>query len=309
LILTVTLNPAIDLTFAVDRLAFEDRSYINARGEAAGGRGVNAARVLHAFGGDVLALMPSGGDTAERFENGLSRLGLKFELVPIAQPIRKNFIITDRQGLTVKINERGPRLTQAELDGFEDVVRKRMPSVDWLLLCGSLPPGVSVEFYCRLIRIAKSHGAKTLVDTDGEHLQALLEEGPTAVVPNQSEAEHLLNKALITRNQFVEAVERIQRMGAEMAILSLGNRGAVAYDGVSVYEVTPPVVDAVSPIGAGDALDAAFVWAMTQGNGFSDAVRWGVATGTASAALPGFDFAGLEESRAMYDRVEVRKIR
>lgn len=302
------MNPAIDLTFSVDRLAFEDRSYINSRVEAAGGRGINAARVLTALGAETLAMMPSGGASKERFETDLARLGFRYETVPVEQSIRTNLIVTDKQGLTVKLNERGPRISAAELDQFAAAVEGHLQTVTWLLICGSLPPGVEVDFYRRLIHMAKAHKISTLVDTEGEFLQEILDEGPTVVVPNQSEAEHLLNKALITRGQFLDAVERIQRMGAEMAVLSLGNRGAVAFNGEKAYEILPPRVEAVSPIGAGDALDAAFVWAMSRGSSFADAARWGVAAGTASAMLPGIQFGTLEQTRAIYDKVEVKVI-
>jgi 1-phosphofructokinase family hexose kinase len=306
LILTVTLNPAIDLTFGVDRLAFEDRSYIHSRAENAGGRGINAARVLTSFGVETLALMPSGGDSKARFEADLARLGFRYETVPIEQAIRTNLIVTDKQGLTVKLNERGPRISSSELDRFAEAVAHHLPNVDWLLICGSLPPGVDVGFYRRLVRLAKDQNIRTLVDTEGEFLQEILDEGPTVVVPNQAEAEHLLNRALITRGQFLDAVGHIQRMGAEMAVLSLGNRGAVAYDGSQIYEILPPRVEAVSPIGAGDALDAAFAWAMSRNSSFSDAARWGVAAGTASAMLPGIQFATLDQTRAIYEKVEVK---
>jgi 1-phosphofructokinase family hexose kinase len=308
LILTVTLNPAIDLTYTVDRLAFEDRSYINSKAEAAGGRGINAARVLTGLGAETLAMMPSGGASQQRFEKDLAGLGFQYETVSIEQAIRTNLIVTDKQGLTVKLNERGPRISPAELDRFAEAVAAHLPSVDWLLICGSLPPGVDIGFYRRLIRMAKDQHISTLVDTEGEHLQGVLDEGPTVVVPNQSEAEHLLNRSLITRGQFIEAVERIQRMGCDMAVLSLGNRGAVAFDGKQTIEVIPPRVEAVSPIGAGDALDAAFAWAISRKSSFADAARWGVAAGTASAMLPGIQFASLEKTREIYERVEVRTV-
>jgi len=101
--------------------------------------------------------------------------------------------------------------------------------VEWLLLCGSLPPGVEVGFYRRLIRMAKAHNIIPWSIRKASFLQDILDEGPTVVVPNQAEAEHLLNRSLITRSQFLDAVEHIQRMGAEMAVLSLGNRGAVGF--------------------------------------------------------------------------------
>lgn len=308
LIVTVTINPAIDRIISVDRLAFEDRGYILSRGEAAGGRGLNSSIVVNSFGAPTLAIVPTGGSSGRRFEEDLKRLGFPYVAVPIKQAIRSNFIITDKHGLTVKLNEPGPHISSRELKRFEEAVEAALPKAKWLLLCGSLPPGVKVDFYCHLIRRAKAHKVHTYVDTDGEFLQAILEEQPTVVAPNQQEAEALLNKSLITRQQFREAVERIQRMGATYGLLSLGSRGALITDGKSIYEITPPMVDAVCPIGAGDALDAAFAWAMMQKDDFADAARWGVAAGTASATLPGISFATLEQTRAVYNKVEVKPL-
>jgi fructose-1-phosphate kinase PfkB-like protein len=154
--------------------------------------------------------------------------------------------------------------------------------------------------------VAKKARVNVLLDTDGEALLEGLEAHPTVVAPNQQEAERLLNTALIMRSHFLEAAERIKAMGAEAVVLSLGSRGAIGAQGERLVEVMAPRIDAVCPIGAGDALAAAFVWAMDKGLDFADAVRWGVAEGTASAKLPGVRFASLEEAKLIYDKVEVR---
>ena len=115
-----------------------------------------------------------------------------------------------------------------------------LPKAEWLMLCGSIPPGVSPDFYCQLIRMARGNDVKTLLDTDGDALQHGVEAEPTVVTPNQQEAERLLNRALITRAHFRDAAQRIKTMGAESVILSLGSRGAVATDSSSSIEVAPP---------------------------------------------------------------------
>jgi 1-phosphofructokinase family hexose kinase len=306
LILTLTPNPAIDKTVFVDRLAFEDRAYILSSTEAAGGRGVNASCVLHSYGEPTLAILPCGGDSGRRIEDYLAQCGFRYEAVPIAGRIRTNLIVTDQQGLTVKLNEPGSALTGEELEQLQAAVRRNLPGASWLLLCGSLPPGAPSRFYRDLIRDARQHGVRTLLDTDGEVLQHGIEEGPTVVTPNQHEASRLLNKALITRQHFRSAAQRILKMGAGSVVLSLGSRGAIAARDGDLFEVTPPPVDAVCPIGAGDALNAAFAWAMRHDHDFVAAVRWGVAAGSASAQLPGLQFAGLEQTRQLCQRVEVR---
>jgi 1-phosphofructokinase family hexose kinase len=300
------MNPAIDRNVEVDRLAFEDRAYIISRSDSAGGRGMIASRVLYSSGSKTLAIVTSGGKTGELFEKLLAKSGFPVEVVRIGAEIRTNFAITDKQGLTIKLNEIGPPITDAELEKLEKTVASRLGKATWLMLCGSIPPGVPPEFYCKLIRMAREQKVKTLLDTDGNALAQGLEAGPTIVKPNQQEAERLLNRALITRAHCMDAVTRIRAMGAESVLLSLGSRGAIATDENRMIEALPPRIDALSPIGAGDAMAAAYVWAMTKKKEFPDAVRWAVAAATASAKLPGLNVATLEQAKEVYRSVELR---
>ena len=309
MILTLTINPSIDRNVLVDRLVFEDRAYIQSRTDAAGGRGINASRLLHSFGAKTLAIATTGGAVGEKFEKLLARASFPVKLVRISREIRVNFTITDQHGLTVKLNEQGPPISPEELVRVEKAVEHRLDSATWLMLCGSIPPQVSADFYTKLIRLAREHKVKTLLDTDGPALLHGVETGPTVVTPNQMEAERLLNRALITRAHFIEAATRIKAMGPESVILSLGGRGVVAMNDHQLLEVTPPRIEAVSPLGSGDALAAAFVWAASKKKDFADCVRWGVAAGTASARLPGLEFANLEQTKEIYKSVEVRMVR
>jgi 1-phosphofructokinase family hexose kinase len=308
LILTLTVNPAIDRNVLTDRLVFEDRSYILSRTDLAGGRGIIASQVLHSFGAKTMAITTSGGKNGARFEKLLANAGFPVEFVPILKEIRTNFTITDKQGLTIKLNEVGPQLSRKEAETIEKAVAKRLESAEWLMLCGSLPPGVPSDFYYRLIQLSRERKVKTLLDADGEAFLHGVEAGPTVVSPNQQEAERLLNRALITRAHFREAAARIRSMGAESVLLSLGSRGVVATNENQMFEAVPPRIDALSPIGAGDAMGAAFVWATTKKKTFEDCVRWGVAAGTASAALPGMEFATIEQTKEMFKLVEVKSI-
>jgi len=306
LIVTLTLNPAIDRNVQADRLVFEDRAYILSTGETAGGRGINASIVVHGFGGATKAIACSGGKAGKRFEELLADAGFPTQIVRIRHSIRSNLTIVDKQGLAVKLNERGPHIQTTELAKVEKTVAENLEGAKWLMICGSLPPGVPTDFYARLIKLAQKARVKTLLDTDGDALLHGLEAGPTAVAPNQAEAERLLNRVLITQAHFREAAHRIVQMGAESVVMSLGSRGAVGASGTRVVEAIPPSIDAVCPIGAGDALAAAFVWALSEEKTFDDAVRWGVACGTASAALPGIAFPSLQQTEKMYGRVELR---
>ena len=308
MILTLTINPAIDRNVSVDKLVFEDRAYILARTEMAGGRGINASRVLHGFGAKTIALLTSGGSAGERMEKSLASMHFPFEVVHVRSESRINITISDKQGLTIKLNEVGAPIDAKELKEIRLLVEARVAKAQWLMICGSIPPGVSPHFYSEIIELAKSHGVKTLVDTDGDALLHSLEAKPTIITPNQLEAERLLGRALITRTHFLEALDRIQKMGSEMVILSLGSRGAMGSSPDGIFEALPPHIDAVSPIGAGDAMAAAFAWSMEKKKSFADSLRWGVAAGTAKARLPGLTFPTFDETRVIYKQVELRAV-
>lgn len=306
------MNPAIDRIISVDRLAFEDRAYIKSSRESAGGRGLNASCVVHSFGGCTMAIVVSGGETGEGLEKLLNKCDHRIVLVPVKNPVRTNLTITDRHGLTVNLNEAGPQLSKTEIARFERVVRTTLekledPKGSWLMICGSIPPGVPATFYSKLIAMARERNVRTLLHTRGEPLHLGIEAGPTVATPNQQEAERLLGRNLLTRTHYLEAAYAIRAMGPESVVLSLGSRGAVGAFGNGLVEALPPRVDAVCPIGAGDALSAAYAWACTKGSDPIDAMRWGVAAGTASARLPGMGFASLEQTQEVYKQVEIRR--
>lgn len=308
-ILTLTMNPAIDRIILIDRLVFEDRAYIQSTTDAAGGRGINAARVLTSLGASATAVTISGGECGRDFEKYLQQDKFAKQIVHIRNNIRINLTITDRQGLTVKLNEVGPAVSKSEVKQVVEAIEKLLPKSAWLMLCGSLPPEADLHFYTDLIHLATKHGVETLLDTDGDALLYGIEAGPSIVKPNQSEAERLLNKALITRSHSIEAVKRIKAMGAKRAVLSLSSRGVIAASSEDgILEVIPPRVDAVSPIGAGDALAAAMVWALDKGDSFMEALRWGVAAGTASSKLPGNVFPPVEQIKEIYPQTQVIKV-
>ena len=152
--------------------------------------------------------------------------------------------ISDRQGLAMRLNELGPSISAAELKQLYKLLEASIGKASWLMICGSIPPGVPPHFYCDLITLARSRDVKTLLDTDGEALAHALETHPTVIKPNQQEAERLLGTVLITKSQFIEAVDRMRAMGAESVILSLGSRGAIAKNAQHTWEVIPPRVDA-----------------------------------------------------------------
>jgi 1-phosphofructokinase family hexose kinase len=308
LIVTLTINPAIDRIVSVDRLAFEDRAYINSSRESAGGRGINVSSVIHSFGGETLAVLISGGDSGKRLEGLLGKCGYRIVVVPVQNEIRTNLTITDKHGLTVNLNEPGPQLAKAEVARVERVVRNTLDHASWLMICGSIPPGVPPALYGELVSMARRKKVKTLLHADGDALREGIAARPTVVASNQQEAGRLLGQTLLTRTHYLEAAERIRQLGADSVVLTLGSQGAVGAFADGLMEALPPRIDAVCPIGAGDALMAAYAWARVRRASVADALRWGVAAGTAKARLPGMSFASLAQTREIYRQVEVRRV-
>jgi 1-phosphofructokinase family hexose kinase len=308
-ILTLTVNPALDRIVTVDRLVFEDRAYIESTTEMAGGRGINAARVLVNFGVETVAVTTSGRETGRKMEELLQKDAFEKDVVKIRNTIRTNLTISDRQGLSIKLNEIGPSISKLEQKRISQAVERRLPEASWLMLCGSLPPDIDLHFYSKLLKLAAKHKVQTMLDTDGDPLLHAMEGGPTVVKPNQSEAERLLNTALITRTQLIDAVQKIKSLGAKSVVLSLGSRGVIAATFTEgIVEVIPPAIDAVCPIGAGDAMSAAIVWSLSKGNSFSESLRWGVAAGTASSKLPGITMANLEQTKEIYPHTQITMV-
>lgn len=306
MILTLTLNPAIDLTLTTDRINYDDRSLILSEEEHAGGKGINAAQVIHAYGGEVHAIATVGGEMGKTFARLLQASGMPVTLIPVHGETRRNFAITDKQGLTLKLDHEGQILSPEDLSLIEKAVCEKLPQAKWLMLTGSLPPGVPPDYYARLIHHARERGVPTLFDSSGEALRMGLAANPTLAKPNRPEAERLLNRTILSQSQAASAAEEIRRMGPERVILSLGSQGAMAASEEGLLHAVPPVVQAGCPLGAGDVLGATCVWALTRNHSFPEAFAWAVAAATVAAAKPGLTFAPLEEVEKMKKRVEIR---
>src|SRR5262249_7614828 len=149
-------------------------------------------------------------------------------------------------------------LSKAEIARLEKAVKDALEGAGWLMVCGSIPPGVPADFYARLIAAARKKKVKTLLHADADSLGHGVGEKPTVITPNQHEAERLLGRSLLTRTHYLDAAASIRKMGAEAVVLSLGSRGAVGAFASGLVEAIPPRVDALCPIGAGDALTAGY---------------------------------------------------
>ena len=306
MIYTVTPNPVVDRTLTVPKIVMNAMSRAVEIREDWGGKGFNVSRALLSLGGESEAIGFLGGAAGEKLAQGLRAEGIRLTAVPIAQETRTNIVITEPDGGDyVKVNEAGPTIKGAELALFHKTVEKSVENGDIWALCGSLPPGIPEDFYGQLTERLHAAGARVLLDAGGEAFRQAIPACPDIVKPNDIEASAFLGVPVDGRETAPAAVDKFMGLGITCVALSLGADGLVLGGGGERFWARPPQVKARNPVGAGDALVAGLLWALSQGCSLADAARWGVASGTAAAMREGVTAGTRAEVETVYARVTV----
>ncbi|MEU3536716.1 1-phosphofructokinase family hexose kinase [Streptomyces murinus] len=256
MILTVTLNTALDLTYRVRSLRPHASHRVSEVIERPGGKGVNVGRVLAALGHEVTVTGFAGGGTGRAVRDGLAGTGgLTDALVPVAGATRRTIAVVDEHsGDTTQLNEPGPQIAPAEWATFLDRYTELLSGASAVALCGSLPPGVPVGAYAGLIRTARSLGVPVLLDTGGEPLRRGVAARPDIIKPNADELAELTGS-----HDPLRATESARRRGAHTVIASLGPNGLLATTPEGRWRATPPGRVHGNPTGAGDSAVAALL--------------------------------------------------
>jgi len=307
MIVVVDLNPSLDRTLTVARLepAMVNRAH-TVRLDP-GGKGLNVARALSAWGLPVLALALLGGGTGSTMMRLLEQEEVPCEAVPVEGESRSNITIIDEANNTyVKVNEPGPVVTLEELDVLEDRVISRVEQGDLWVLSGRLPLGAPQDTYARLIHLVQSAGARALLDASGKPFVLGAAARPFLVKPNQVEAQELTNRPLQTDHDAVAIIRELWTRGIKAVAITRGAAGAIIGWQSTIVEAVPPAVDVVGPVGSGDATMAALAWGILEGLRPQEIGRLAVAAGTATALVEGTGMATLDQVEAMRPRVQVR---
>ena len=288
MILTITLNPSVDRTIAVDALRRGEVHRATSGRVDPGGKGINVARALTAHGVKATAVVVLGGAEGEQLAGLLAEAGIEVVGVPVQGSIRSNVTVVEPDGTTTKLNEPGPALSPQEVSALLDAVAEHARDAEWVVVSGRLPPGADGDLYARMTRLAASAGARVALDTSGPALAAGVAAGPALVKPNAEELVELVGRPLPEVDDVVAACREVLAAGAGAVLASLGADGAVLVerDGadVTVLHARGPQVHPVSSVGAGDALLAGFLAAGGSGRtALAEAVAWG----TAAVSLPG----------------------
>ena len=282
-ILTLTLNPAIDHIFSVDRLAFYSKNIINQSRIFYGGKGINVANALGKLNSPCVASGFIGKKEQAAFKQKLAAVGVETAMVCIDGPSRVNIkIMDDSQGKDTELNQKGFSVSADDLAKLTAQIVHLFEHTSWLAISGSLPPGAPVNSYYDLIHLAQAQGVKTCLDTSGEALKAGLRAQPTLLRINRSELEEISGCRLDSPKQIKQAIQDVLANGVVMAIISLGGQGILGSDGTQSLLARIPAVEVQSLTGAGDTLTAGCLHMLSQGKPFEEVLRFGSALATAS---------------------------
>ena len=259
MIVTLTPNPSVDLTLAVDRLAPGTVHRASSGWSEPSGKGVNVTLALRAHGVGTRAVLPVGGPNGTWLAAQLEQAGIDHVGVPIAGNIRTNVSVVEPNGKVTKINAPGPPLSAAEIEALLDATLKAASQARWLVGAGSLPHGVRPDLYNRLARRAHEAGLRVAIDSSGPPLLAALAAGPDLVKPNADELAEAAGKPVTTVGQALDAARRLQELGARTILASLGADGALLVEEDLVLHAEVVIEHARSAVGAGDALLSGFL--------------------------------------------------
>lgn len=307
MIVAVDLNPSLDRTLTVARLEAAAVNRAQSVRLDPGGKGLNVARALTAWGLPALAFALLGGGTGTTVRRLLQREEVPCEAVPIEGETRSNItIVEEARGSYLKVNEPGPVVVLEELDALEDQIMSRAERGDLWVFSGRLPLGAPQDTYARLVHLVQSRGARAMLDVSGRPLSLGVAARPFLIKPNRFEAQELTGRPLETARDAVAIVRELWTRGIKAVAITRGAEGAVIGWQGTIVEAIPPAVDVVGPVGAGDATMAALAWAIMEGLRPQEMVRLAVAAGTATALVEGTGIAPLEQVEAMRPRVQVR---
>lgn len=285
MIVTVTLNLALDVTYEVDELVPDASHRVRAVHQRAGGKGVNVARVLHGQGRAVTCLGLVGGAAGATIAADLEAAGIDASLTHIARESRRTVsVVSAATGGSTLFNEPGPEVTQDEWRAFLDAYARSAAAARVVVLSGSLPPSVPEDAYGRLARLARDSGVRTIVDADGRALARSLEGSPDVVKPNAAEL-----RAASGLDDADAAMRSMLGAGAGAVVATFGADGirALTPEGAWSAGIREPV-EGVNPTGAGDAVAAALAAGLEDGRDWpsmlSDAVAWSAAAVAAPLA-------------------------
>ncbi|WP_036259699.1 1-phosphofructokinase family hexose kinase [Methylocapsa aurea] len=287
-IVTLTLNPALDLSTSIDRLIPGHKLRCGELRRDPGGGGVNVARVISRLGGDVTAVFPAGGPSGAMLQHLLRHEKVASHVVLTRQDTRENLHVFEKETKQqYRFVMPGPSLSESAWRRCRDAVIRGSPP-RYIVCSGSLPPGAPENAYARLAKHGKRTGAQLVVDSSGPALRAALDEGVYFVKQSLRELRQLTGQKLNTEASWIEVCQKLVAADAARIIaLTLGDRGALLVTREITLRAEAPPIHEATTIGAGDSFLAALVWSLAKSLSITEALRMAVAAGSSALLGPG----------------------
>ncbi len=309
-IVTLTINPAIDIFVNVDRVEPTRKLRCSPPKRDPGGGGINVARVAHRLGADVLAIYPIGGQIGKLLQRLVEREDIASLVTPSHVETRENFTAYDEtSGEQYRFVLPGSQLHRAEWEAVLDGLASLAERPKFVVASGSVPPGAPGDFFARVARRAKALGARSVIDTSGPALAAALNEGVSIIKPNLVELKEFMAATLETDEDRIAACRKLTADGrAEIVALTLGDQGAILVTAERAWRALPLQIGAVSTVGAGDSFLGGLVAALAGGKRLDEAFRVAVAAATAAVMMPGTGLCQPEDVKRLLPEVKIKEI-
>ena len=313
-IVTLTMNPALDVATAIDRVIPDHKLRCGPALMHPGGGGINVARVVHRLGGNVLALYPAGGVNGATLNRLLDDEQVPRHALPLAGDTRESFAVHEAStGHDYRFVLPGPTLQPAEWQACLDALTALHPAPRIVVLSGSLPPGVPVDFHARVASTMQARGSRVVLDSSGPALAATLQAGVYLVKPSLRELQDLAGRALPEQADQLAACRQLIRAGqAQVVALTLGADGALLVSAEQAWRAQALRVPVASTIGAGDSFVGGLVWALDQTSAaapdLAGALRTALAASAAALRSPGTALADPLDVARLSAAVEIQPV-
>jgi len=303
-IVTLTMNPALDITTDTDRVIHTDKMRCGLPRYDPGGGGINVARIAHVLGASVSALFPAGGHAGDKVTDLVADSGVPARRITVAHSTRESFTVDERRtGKQYRFVLPGPQLTDAEQTECLETLGAAADSADFVVASGSLPPGVPADFYQRVADICRERGALLILDTSGAGLRHISSD-VFLLKPSVRELRECVGRELISESeQLVAAHELIDRGCAQFVVVSLGSEGALLATPHGSQRYSAVAVPPGSGVGAGDAMTAGITVGLSRGWQLDKAVRLGISAGAAMLLTPGTAPCTREDAERLFEMV------
>jgi len=301
-IVTFTMNPALDIATATDRVVPAHKLRCEAPRYDPGGGGINVARAAHALGGKALAIFPAGGAAGEMIQHLLRQESVAHEAVVIAGFTRESLAVEERQsGEQYRFLLPGPQIGPADQERCLNALAAAAPRSEFIVASGSLPLGVPEDFYHRVGELAKRHGKRLVLDTSGAALKRA-GRGIYLLKPSLRELEDLTGRQIRSEAEEMAAARLLVEQGcSEIVVVSLGARGALLVTAEKAERFPAIPVSAKSTVGAGDSMLAGIIFGLARGLLVREAVQFGIAAGAAALLGSGTQLCRREDVERLYE--------